>query len=57
MGEAHTGFWWGDLRERDNLADPGIDVRIILNWIFKKWDGEAWSRLVWLRVVTCGGLS
>ena len=24
-----TGFWWGDLRVRDNLRDPGIDGRII----------------------------
>jgi hypothetical protein len=37
--EVHTGFWWGDLREGDHLEDPGIDGRIILKWIFKKWDG------------------
>jgi len=24
-GEAHTGFWWGNLRERDNLGEPGVD--------------------------------
>jgi hypothetical protein len=35
----HTGFWWGDLREGDHLGDPGVDRRIILNCIFKKWDG------------------
>jgi hypothetical protein len=28
--EVHTGFWWGDLRERDDLGDPGGDGRIIL---------------------------
>jgi hypothetical protein len=38
-GEVHTGFWCGDLREGDNLKDPGIEGRIILKLIFKKWDG------------------
>jgi len=33
-GEAHTGFWWGNLRERD----PGVNGRIILRWIFRKWN-------------------
>jgi len=29
-GEVHTGFWWGNLRERDHLEIPGIDGKIIL---------------------------
>jgi hypothetical protein len=37
--EVYTGFWWGNLRERDSLEDPGVDGRIILRWIFRKWDG------------------
>ena len=32
-GEAYTGFWWGNLRERDRLEDTGVDGRIILRWI------------------------
>jgi len=24
-GETYTGFWWGNLRERDHLGDPGVD--------------------------------
>jgi hypothetical protein len=37
--EVHTGFWWGHMREGDHLGDPGVDGRIILKWIFRKWDG------------------
>jgi hypothetical protein len=30
MGErkGYTGFWWGDLKERDHLGDQGVDGRI-----------------------------
>jgi len=35
-GEACTGFWWGNLRERDDWGDPGAGGRIILRWIFRK---------------------
>ena len=24
-GEVHTGFWWGNLRERDQLEDQYAD--------------------------------
>jgi hypothetical protein len=34
----YTGFWWGQLRERDRLGDPGVDGRIILRLLFRKWD-------------------
>ena len=38
-GEVYTGFWWGNLRERDHLEYPGLDERIILKCIFRMWDG------------------
>ena len=31
-------------------------IRIILKWIFKKWDEEAWTGLICLRTGTGGGL-
>jgi hypothetical protein len=49
------GFWCGNLRERDQLEVPGIDSGIILRWIFRKWDLEAWTGLTWLRIETGGG--
>jgi len=33
-GEVHTGFWWGNLSERDHWGDPGVDG---------KWDVGVWS--------------
>ena len=42
----------GNLRERDHLEDPGIERRIILRWIFRKWDVGAWTGLIWLRIGT-----
>lgn len=47
-GELHTGFWWGTLGERDHLDDLGLDGRIILKLIFKKWHskgGMGWIHL------------
>jgi len=35
------------------MGDLGIDGRII-KLIFKKWDGEAWNGLSWLRMRTGG---
>jgi hypothetical protein len=37
--EVRTGFWWGNLRERDHLENFGVDGSIILIWIFRKWNG------------------
>jgi hypothetical protein len=34
--EVYTGFWLGNLRERDHLADPSVDGMIILRRIFRK---------------------
>ena len=55
IGEVYTGFWWGNLKERDILDDPGVDGRIILRWIFRKCDEGAWSGESWLRIGTGGG--
>ena len=38
--QLNSGFWWGNLREREHLEDIGIEERMLLQGIFKK--------LVWI---------
>jgi hypothetical protein len=56
-GEARhiQGFGGGDLRDRGHLEDPGVDGRIILRWVFRKWDVGVWNGSSWLRIGTGGG--
>jgi len=37
------GFGGENLRERDHFGDPGVDGRIMLRWIFRKWDVGVWT--------------
>jgi len=57
MGEGSGAYrgWWGNLRERDHWEVPGTDGRIILRWIFSKWDVGLWTGSSWLRIGTGGG--
>jgi len=43
------------LEERYHLKDRGIDGRIILRWVFRKWDVGVWTGSNWLRIGTGGG--
>jgi hypothetical protein len=45
--EMHTGFWWVNLKERDNFQDLGVDGSMILKWVMNKilWESVDWSHL------------
>jgi len=41
-GEVHTGFWWGNLKERDHWEDLSVDGRIITKFIKTSDGGVNW---------------
>jgi hypothetical protein len=49
-GEVCMGFWWGNLRGKDHWGDPGVDGRIILRWMFRKWDVDVCTGMSWPRI-------
>jgi len=45
----------GKPEAKSHLENPRIDGTIILRWIFRKWNVEAWTGLSWLRIGTGSG--
>jgi len=37
------------LKDRDHLEGLGVDGRIILRWIYRKWFGATWTGLIWFQ--------
>jgi hypothetical protein len=53
--ESYIRGFDGEAREIDHLEEPGVDGRIILRRIFKKWDVGIWTGSMWLRIGIGGG--
>jgi hypothetical protein len=43
------GVLVGHLLETVHLEDPGVDGRIIVKWIFRKWNVGTWTGSIWPR--------
>ena len=43
------------MREKDHLGDSDVDARIILRWIFRKWNVGVGTGSSWLRIGTGSG--
>ena len=54
-GEVNTRLLAGRPEGKRPLGRPNVEGRIILKWMFKKWDGDVWTGLIWLRAGTRDG--
>jgi len=52
--EMHTGFWWINLKKRENMQDLGVDISIILKLLMNTYHGRAWNGFIWLRTQKSG---
>jgi len=57
MGERRGVYrvWVGKPEGKRQLGEPGVGRRIIVRWIFKKWDVGTWNGVSWLRIGTGAG--
>jgi len=57
MGEGRGvyRFLVGKPEGKDHWGDLDIDGKIILRWIFRKWDVLVWTGSSWLRIGAGGG--
>jgi hypothetical protein len=46
----------GKPESKRHFENLGVEKRIILKWFLEKWDGVVWSRFIWHRIGSCGGL-
>jgi hypothetical protein len=53
---SRTNISVGKPEEKRPLGRPRRRWEDIFIWIFRKWDGEAWTGLIWLRIRAGGGL-
>ena len=46
----YTEIQWGNMKGRDQLEGLGVNLKIALKCVLKKWDGMGWAGLIWLKM-------
>jgi hypothetical protein len=48
--------WFQNLKGRDNSEELGVDEKIMLECILRKWSVKLWTGCIWLRIGASGRL-
>ena len=48
----HTAFWYGMLKERDNLHNLDADGRILYDRTLQYYNVKIWTEFLWLKTGT-----
>jgi len=40
-------WWFANLKERDHLEGKGVDGRVMLKWIWRRWHVWMWAEFIW----------
>ena len=52
----HTRFWWGRTVGKRPLGRSRHRWKDNVKMDLKKWDGEAWTGFIWLKIGSGGGI-
>jgi len=46
----HRMFWLEYLKGRDHSENLGVDGKVILGWILRKYGRKVWTGFIWFRI-------
>jgi hypothetical protein len=52
----HKIFHLENLTGRDHMENLGIDGKVILGWMLRRWGRRVWTGFIWIGIETSGRL-